>query len=475
LKITVWLIAVIAVVEGAMWVAVLAHQRDKAREANDAVLVAELDAAEARLSAIPPSEWADAIYDAKEEFALAAIPETVGGRDEGESPAADLFWRGGMTLEDAAWATLLEAATAARQSLWTQRDTTALRVGSRRFVAVDGAAYRLLAAGSAEPPELLTSTARVVIIGRVISLGAAAIAVWFIAGAAVRPLADIERLATEMRPEHMPNADLLHESGSETTRLQQELSAAFERIEEGYRAQSRFLTNVSHELKTPISVILAQAQTLPRYGGLPERVVEFHDSVTSEMRRLGRMIESFLLLSRVREGKTRISDRRHLVNELVMDAVINSADMAELHRVRVAPTLAESESGSDLLCFGDPYLLQTALDNLLRNAIRFSPNGERVEVTVSEEDGQAVIRVRDYGPGVPEDQLETIFDRFAQADDEHRHGRGNWLGLEIARSIAELHGGSVGARNRDPGAEFMIRLPLMSDSRAAAPDENSST
>jgi signal transduction histidine kinase len=465
LKITAWIVAVFAVVLGAMWVVVLVHHQSEFRRAHDARLTEELASAAERLEQTDAASWDGVLLEAAGGVSLAIFPESDLSPGVGASAA------GGATLDDEVWARLLASALGNETRLWTNREGPApLRVGSKRFVSADGTAYRLFAAGvDAAGDRSLASLSRTVLLASLAAVVLVGLAVWFLAGRAVRPLVDLQKMATEMRPEHMPDADELHDGGAETSQLHHELAAAFERIEEGYRAQSRFLTNVSHELKTPISVILAQAQTLPKHHDLPEEVGAFHESVTHEMRRLGRMIESFLLLSRVREGKTRIHDRQYSVNELVMDAVINSADMAEMHEVRISPALAETEH--DLMCFGDPYLLQTALDNLVRNAIRFSPSGERVEVTVNEEDEHAIIRVRDHGPGVPEQQLETIFDRFAQADEEQRHGRGSGLGLEIARSIAELHGGSVGARNRHPGAEFMIRLPLVRDGDRAAVEE----
>jgi signal transduction histidine kinase len=271
----------------------------------------------------------------------------------------------------------------------------------------------------------------------------------------------MQKLATEITPEHMPDLEKLQSRSSETAHMQEELAAAFERIEEGYRAQSRFLTNVSHELKTPISVILAQAQTMPGREDLPAPAREFVESVSGEMRRLGRMIESFLLLSRVREGKTRVHDRLYPANDLVIDSIVNTAEMAELHGVRVNPTLAEAHD--ELLVFGDPELLGTAVDNLVRNAIRFTPEGDGVDVRVMPNGDAVAIGVRDYGPGVPEDQLDAIFDRFARVQTMENQGRGSGLGLEIARSITELHGGTITVENREPGCEFMIRLPKASE------------
>jgi signal transduction histidine kinase len=195
-------------------------------------------------------------------------------------------------------------------------------------------------------------------------------------------------------------------------------------------------------------------------------------TVEEEMMRLGNLVESFLTLTRIQSGRGPTILKRYCVNDLVFDSISDCSMMADQHRVTLVPTLLAQEGTVDAAVVGDPDLLRTLVENLIRNSIRFSPEHSAVDIGASVHDGQAIIRVRDSGPGIPPDRLKTIFDRFAQANDSERRGRGHGLGLTIAKGIAELHGGNVEASNRDPrGCEFVVRLNLAPAQPDAIPVE----
>jgi signal transduction histidine kinase len=297
-----------------------------------------------------------------------------------------------------------------------------------------------------------------------IGLLAAGVAGWLIAGVAVRPIQRLSRIAAGLRPETLQDPIHLGSRASELTDLQTELDRMRQRLEAGYEAQERFVANVSHEIKTPIATVLTEAQTLPRNLAIPNEVRQFVESTQDEMRRLGKLVESFLLLTRVRHGKPLESTARIVsVNELVMDSVLHCRKMADQYEVRLAPELAR-EDERDFTVRGDPELLRTMVDNLIRNAIRFSPKTEVVTIVVKPTGGEASISVLDHGPGVPPELLDKIFDRFSQAKSEEKLGRGSGLGLEIAQGIAELHGGRITISNRaGGGCQFAATLPLRSE------------
>jgi signal transduction histidine kinase len=137
--------------------------------------------------------------------------------------------------------------------------------------------------------------------------------------------------------------------------------------------------------------------------------------------------------------------------------------MADMHAVTIRIHLKETPQ-HELLVFGDPELLRTMIDNVIRNAIRFSPQQQAVEVTVDADEENALVRVRDFGVGIPEEIISTLFDRFTQAKSEERLNRGSGLGLEIAQGIAELHGGGITVENcLGGGCAFTIRVPMTRD------------
>jgi nitrogen fixation/metabolism regulation signal transduction histidine kinase len=229
---------------------------------------------------------------------------------------------------------------------------------------------------------------------------AAAIAGWLIAGIAVRPLQRLIQFAAGLRPDNLQEPiDIGGSRASELTDLQAELDRMRQRLETGYEAQERFVANVSHEIKTPIATVLTEAQTLPKGLAVPGDVRQFIESTQDEMRRLGRLVESFLMLTRVRHGKPLESTARTVgVNDVVMDSIQHCWKTAEQHSVHLLPELA-LEGDRELKVRGDPDLLRTMVDNLIRNAIRFSPKDQPIPIIVRHDGDHVSVCVRDKGPG----------------------------------------------------------------------------
>lgn len=283
---------------------------------------------------------------------------------------------------------------------------------------------------------------------------------WFIAGIAVAPIDRLRRVASQFGPESLDRAFDIPVYNKEVQKLRDELDLSRQRIREAFEAQGRLLSNVSHELKTPIAVILAEGQTLS-LEGTPTVVQEFVDSTLEEMKRLGSLVESFLTLARLQDGPGLAVKKRYAVNDLVMDAVETCAMLAKHQGVRLSAALLDLEDTIDARVVGEPDLLRNMLENLIRNALRFTPEGGRVVVGAEVRVDLAVLRVVDEGPGIPEEQLGRIFERFTQADNQSGRTKGHGLGLAIALEIARLHGGEISARNREwGGCVFSVQLPL---------------
>ncbi len=306
---------------------------------------------------------------------------------------------------------------------------------------------------------------RVLMFAGALGVIASLVSGWLIAGIAVEPFKRLSGLATSLLPEQLdrlndPDENGLADAGPEVQRLAAQLEDARSQLSRAFASQARFLSNVSHEIKTPIATLLLEAQTIDR-GSLSEEAEEFVESAEEEMRKLGRLVESFLTLARVRDGGNPRAPKRCGANELVMDAVEDCLAAAEQHAVRLDPVLAADEAGLDAQLEGDPDLLRTMVNNLIRNAIRFSPEEESVRIVASVQGERFTVDVQDHGPGLPPELINKIFDRFVQGTDEVRRERGHGLGLAIAQGIAELHGGTIRVRNLDPrGAEFSVDLPV---------------
>lgn len=303
----------------------------------------------------------------------------------------------------------------------------------------------------------------------VMSVLAAAATGWFIAGVAVAPFERLRELVRQVEPGTPHPAPPSSSSALEVHKLTEELENARRRIDDRFAAQERFLSNVSHELNTPIAVMLVETQTLNTAQGSPE-LSRYTTSMRDELLRLGRLVESFLTLTRMRDNKAPPRIMACGANDLVMDSLEHCSRMAEQHRVMLSPVLLADESSVDAAICGDPDLLRTMVDNLVRNAIRFSPECGRVQVVLECDALRIRISVRDDGPGIPPDKLDAIFNRFAQAHGGTRYQRGHGLGLFIAQGIAELHGGLIAVANREGGGcEFTVSLPRYAES-ASSPE-----
>jgi two-component system OmpR family sensor kinase len=266
--------------------------------------------------------------------------------------------------------------------------------------------------------------------------------------------------------ERLDLAALPHEIGQ----LAADVNVMLERLAQGFRSQERFISDVSHELKTPVAVLLTEAQALKMGHAGPSDHQAFVLSVEDEMRRLGKLVESFLMLARFGHGRRFIGEIVFEVNDVALDSVQHAKLLAAQHGVRLHLSLHDGEADTSATVHGDPELVRIVIDNLIRNAVQYSKRGDTVSVRVTCQDRNAVIAVEDQGRGVPEQYLETIFDRFAQAPAPTTSGRrGTGLGLAIAKGVVDLHRGTIRVRNRpEGGCAFTVTLPLHDETAAPA-------
>ncbi|MGH7245256.1 MAG: sensor histidine kinase [Phycisphaerales bacterium] len=342
------------------------------------------------------------------------------------------------------------------------RNMTPDRIAVARIVAPDKQEFFVvLTISDSSATTMQDLTTRMIMATIPVGILPIALSAYLIAGFAVRPLADIRDLAQRLSPESIDQSIENAPAASEVSDVRKELERARQRIEAGFAAQERFMSNVSHELKTPIAVVLTGAQAL-KVDESAKPVKEFLRSMTEELEKLARTVDNFLLLTRVRHNKGVIPALESCaMRDVLLDSYASCVSMAALHKVRLGLRVPEGDD-MDATVEGNTDLLRIIFDNLIRNAIRFSPEGEVVEIEAAAAASEITVYVRDNGPGIPPALLPRVFDRFSQAKDEERRGRGHGLGLEIALGIAELHRGSITVKNRDPrGCEFAVTLPRL--------------
>lgn len=240
------------------------------------------------------------------------------------------------------------------------------------------------------------------------------------------------------------------------------------------RAKDEFLAVVSHELRTPLNSILGWSRML-RSGSLEKDVVERgFESIERNARAQAQLVEDLLDTSRIISGKLRLD-----VSVVELSSVISSAldalrPAAEAKAIRLQAVI-DPDAG---LVSGDPNRLHQIVWNLVSNAVKFTPKGGRVQITLSRINSHAELVVSDTGKGIPHEFLPYVFDRFRQADSTitRAHG-GLGLGLAIVRSLVELHGGSVTAYSdgEDKGSTFTVRLPILISQRPTAEGQSPSS
>jgi signal transduction histidine kinase len=231
-----------------------------------------------------------------------------------------------------------------------------------------------------------------------------------------------------------------------------------------------FVSLVSHELRGPMAAVIGAARTLQaRWRQLTVAQREsFLALIADETNRLAALIADVLDTSRIEAGTFSYSFTDVDLGRLVEDAVATASVGQEDVRVRAAVTRPLPPIR------GDRERLRQVLMNLIDNAVKYSPEGEEVEVSAQPANGSVRISVSDRGPGIPRDQQRLIFEKFGRAEVRGGSKPGTGLGLFIARSIAEAHGGSLVVRSRpDAGATFTLTLPCATGSpgMAAGDDE----
>lgn len=236
---------------------------------------------------------------------------------------------------------------------------------------------------------------------------------------------------------------------------------------ESYRLEEvrrDFVANISHELKTPIGAVGLLAEALQAASDDPEQVRKFAKRLTKESDRLARITQEIIQLSRLQAADALGQPSAVDIDEVVAKAIDQNRVHADSNQVTIA---SGGDAGAQV--YGDEALLLVALDNLISNAVQYSPSRSRVGVGVSLTDGVVEIAVTDQGPGIPEAERDRVFERFYRIDDARsRHTGGTGLGLSIVKHVVQNHGGDLRLWSQlGSGSTFTIRLPEATDAMAS--------
>lgn len=218
-----------------------------------------------------------------------------------------------------------------------------------------------------------------------------------------------------------------------------------------------FIANISHELKTPIGALSILSEAVLGASDDPQAIVKFATRMQTEAKRLSDLVQEIIDLSRLQDDDPLKNAKVLKLADLISEAIDGSRMAAEARNI----SLSFTQLG-DLEVLGDRRQIEMAVSNLVENAINYSPDGTRVAVALRKQDALAEISISDQGVGIPEKDIERIFERFYRVDPARsRATGGTGLGLSIVKHVVNNHGGDISVWSVEgAGSTFTIRLPL---------------
>ena len=291
--------------------------------------------------------------------------------------------------------------------------------------------------------------------------GAATIAVWLLGSAYLRrvtddltALTDFSRQITEgrfgMKLDRLPSGEL----GS----LAKEINDLSEEVARSDRLQTEFISSVSHELRTPLTAITGWAETLSYDEAIRDDSRRGVDIIAKESGRLTKMVEELLEFTRIQDGRFRLNMEPVDVAAEVEDAIFTYSRLLQTEQLELS---LDCDAETVPVIDADPERLRQVLLNILDNAVKYGKDGERVEVSVKTDSDCVIITVRDHGPGIPEDELARVKEKFYKGSGR---ARGSGIGLAVCEEIVSRHGGSLTIENAEGGGvRATVRLPARAD------------
>jgi heavy metal sensor kinase len=245
-------------------------------------------------------------------------------------------------------------------------------------------------------------------------------------------------------------------TGDEIANLSVVLNKMIARLQESFDNVSRFTADASHELRTPLTIIRGELEALLQHSDLSGQIRSALGSLLEEVERLVAIVQRLFALSRLDAGEAQIERIEFNLAELAETTVEQMSLLADEKRISL-----RCKTTKTVRVRGDRTRLKQVIVNLLDNAIKYTPDGGAVELSVWSRNGTAFLEVKDTGPGIPESALPHVFERFYRADEVHsRDVEGAGLGLAIVRSITTAHGGDVSVSSEaDSGCRITVQLP----------------
>lgn len=289
------------------------------------------------------------------------------------------------------------------------------------------------------------------VVGVPLLVGIVGFATYVLVGRALRPVEEIRRRTALITSADLTARVPVPPADDEVARLAQTMNAMLDRLDEAQKAQRRFVSDASHELRSPLATLRAEIDVAARHLGATDWT-STTEVLAAEAARLERLVDNLLTLAKLDERGDR--PRRD-------DVDLDDLADAEVRRLQLHAGLAVTARIAPVRVVGDPGELGQVVRNLADNAAHHARS--EVDLRVHRSNGCAVLEITDDGPGVPAEERARVFDRFVRLDDSRaRSSGGSGLGLSIVRELVEAHGGEVHLDDQGPlpGARVVVRLPI---------------
>jgi heavy metal sensor kinase len=314
-----------------------------------------------------------------------------------------------------------------------------------------------------ELQELLVVLGTAVPVALVLSGGLA----YLLARKALAPIEQLHRMTTRITADRLDQRLTVANAGDELGRLAQTINDMIARLERSFAEVRRFTADASHELRTPLTALRTEVEVALSRPAEAADHANLLGSVLEECERLTRLTEQLLALAREDARTAQQAQQSVDLAALVRDAVETMRPLAEAKSIRLG------QHGSDALpMHGDAARLRQVFYNLLDNAIKYTPEGGEIEVSLGRRAGEAMVVLRDTGIGIPAEHLPHVFERFYRVDKgRSRAEGGTGLGLSIAQSIVTAHGGRIELESTPGrGTVCTVTLPLESSAKVMSFD-----
>ena len=358
-------------------------------------------------------------------------------------PAGDVLLLAGPGLLEVPDPVLASARDGAAVRFTTEREVTPYRAVARPVAG----SVLVVAADASEQARVLRALAtRFVLIALVVGTGAAVVG-WLAAGRLVAPLSRLTSAAEHVSRTGDLAVSVRTSDPDEAGRLSRAFDAMLAALAASQAAQQRLVDDAGHELRTPITSILSNAEVLKRHPEMDATVREqIADDMIAESKELTTLVNALVDLAGV-TGDSEAPEQVRLAD--VVSAAVRRLPAGTRGRVSLS---------GDAVAVLRPVQVQRAVTNLLTNAAKFDPSDAPIEVSLSADGGVVGIEVRDHGPGIEPDDLPHVFARFYRSDTA-RSTPGSGLGLAIVKDVAQQGGGGVSAANH-PGGGAVVRMTL---------------